>query len=142
MISTVYSNAKQQLLNGGIDLLNDTIKVALLDADYNLDSVNDVFWSDISADEISATGDYSAGGQALANKSVGEDTADEEGYFDADDVLFTGITATFQYIILYKDTGTASTSPLLSCIDLESPVSVSGGNYQITWNADGILRLL
>src|SRR5690242_11712827 len=108
-----YGLPLKNLINGGtlFDWDTDTIKVAILTSAYTPNQDTDDFWNDVSANEASATG-YTAGGAALANKSVTYDTATNQVRLDADDVTWTS-AVTGRYLVVYKDTGTASTSPLL-----------------------------
>ena len=106
-----YNTGKKKLLDGDIDLLTDTIKVCLLDNTHSADIDNDEYYDDISGDEVSASGDYSAGGSALASKTTTVDTGDDVCTFDAQDVGWNGASFTARYAVIYKDTGTASTSP-------------------------------
>jgi hypothetical protein len=46
--------------------------------------------------------------------------------------------------VIYKDTGTASTSPLIGYFDVVAsglPVTPNGGNITVTFNASGIFAL-
>ena len=61
--------------------------------------------------------------------------------FDADDVAWTTSTLTARYAIIYKSTGTSSTSPLIGYIDFSSDKSSVTGTFTIQWNAEGILNL-
>lgn len=65
--------------------------------------------------------------------------------FDAADVTFNLVTGdSVEALILYVDTGTAATSPLVAYIDSSVtglPVTPNGGNIAITWNASGIFAL-
>jgi hypothetical protein len=67
------------------------------------------------------------------------------GVFDGTDVTFTAVTgASVEAIVLYIDTGTASTSPLVAYIDTSVtglPVTPNGGDITITWNGSGIFAL-
>lgn len=140
-IYTIYPIAKKLIPNGSINLLSDTIKVALLYG-YTFDVSHD-YWNDVSSYEISPTGTYPAGGVALSSKVIDLDAVKEEGYFDATDLVAgAGMTANFQQIILYKDTGVASTSPLIGCITKDSVVSLVAQGLNITWHSDGIMRFL
>jgi hypothetical protein len=59
------------------------------------------------------------------------------GVFDAADVTITTVSGDqFEYIIIYKDTGTASTSNLIACIDTATglPCTPNGGDITITWD--------
>jgi hypothetical protein len=47
-------------------------------------------------------------------------------------------------LIIYKDTGTASTSPLIYFVDVAAsglPVTPNGGNITVQFNASGIFAL-
>jgi hypothetical protein len=61
--------------------------------------------------------------------------------FDADDVVWTSSTITARGAVLYKDTGTPSTSPLICYIDFGSNKSSNGADFTIQWSSSGILKL-
>ena len=141
--ATVYNSYKTKLLDSStnIDLSSDTIKLALVTSSYTPNIDTHDFWDDVSANEASGTG-YTAGGQALANKAVTTDTTNDKGKFDADDVTWTISSAlTARYAVLYKSTGTASTSPLIGYIDFGSTYTLSSGTLTITWSANGVLTV-
>lgn len=93
-----------------------TWKVALLDGDYTYDATHDYF-SDVSAEEV-AGGGYTAGGGTLSNVTLTFDSAAEQFIIDADDWAPVGVAVEARYAVVYLDTGTAATSPLISCTDL------------------------
>lgn len=68
-----YHNLSKALMDGDIDLANDTIKVMLLTSSYTPDLDHD-FVDDVSANEVSGTG-YTAGGATLASKAITDDDA-------------------------------------------------------------------
>lgn len=65
--------------------------------------------------------------------------------FDAADVTFSAVSGnSVEALVIYKDTGTPSTSPLIAYIDTVSsglPVTPNGGSISVTWNASGIFAL-
>lgn len=135
---TIYNNFKEILMEGSIDLVSDTVKVALVTG-YTIDVDAHDNWDDVSANEESGTG-YTAGGEALANKTVTQDDTDDEGVFDADDVTWSGLdVGTPSHAIIYKDSGTPSTSPLIAAVELG--VASNGQDYTIQWGAEGIINL-
>lgn len=140
MADVIPNSFKKHIMNGGIDLDTNTIKVMLLTNSHSQDQDNHEFIDDVSANEVSGTG-YTAGGATLANKAVTQDNTDNEGVFDADDVTWSTSTITARYAAIYKDTGTPSTSPLIAIIDFGSDKSSSAGNFTIAWAAEGILNL-
>jgi len=137
----VYRSFKKRLMDGSFDLVNDTVKCALV-AGYTLDEdVHDV-WADISADEIT---DASYAQATLAGKSVtstgtGTGTACK-GKWDATDVTFSSLTGTDpNYAILFDDTLTATIADSLIAA-FELTTATNGGDYKLQWNANGILRI-
>lgn len=123
-----------------VNLASDTVKLMLLTSSHTPNEDADVFISDISANEVSASGTYSAGGATLTKSSSTDDT-DNEGVFDATDVSFTSATITARYAAIYKDTGTPATSPVICVIDFGSNQSSTDGTFTVTFAAEGILNL-
>lgn len=142
MASGVYNNYKVRALGSGtmVDLDGDTIKLALLTSSYTPDFDAHDFFDDVSANEVGASGTYSAGGATLS-VTLTQDNTDNEGVFDATDVSFTSATITARYAVIYKSTGTASTSPLICLIDFGSNQTSTAGTFTITFAAEGILNI-
>lgn len=126
-------------MDGSIDLDTDTIKVALVTSSYTPDQDAHDFFNDVT-NEVSATG-YTAGGATLANKAVTQDNTDNEGVFDADDVTWSSSSIVARGAVIYKDTGSAATSPLIAYIDFGSDQTSSSGDFTISWNSEGIINL-
>jgi hypothetical protein len=137
MASQLYNSFKRDIMNGSIDLDTDTIKIALCSSSYTPDIDSHTKFSDIT-NEISAAG-YTAGGASLANKAVAVDNTNNRAYFDADDVSWSpGATFTVRYAILYKSTGTPSTSNLIGYIDFTTDrTAPSGDTFLINFTAPG-----
>jgi hypothetical protein len=132
MASALYTPFKKLLLDGDIDLLTDNIKVVLVDAaDYTFSAAHD-FLDDVAAGARVATSGN------LASKTT------TSGSFDSDNVTFTAVTGDVsEAVILYKDTGVASTSPLIAYIDTATglPVTPNGGDITVTVHASGWFSL-
>lgn len=125
MANILYPNGKENLLNGEIDLVDDTIKVAMIDTDTYTYSATHEFYSDLSGIVDTPV--------ALTTKST------TDGVFDADDATFTSVTGnTVEALVIYKDTGTPSTSPLIVYIDSGTnlPVTPNGGDITVQWSDD------
>lgn len=126
MANALYPSFKALLLTGGIDLASDTIKAALIDTGtYTYSSAHD-FYDDVSG--VVGTP------QTLGSKTT---TA---GVFDAANSTFSAVTgSSVEAIIVYKDTGTPGTSPLIAYIDTGTglPVTPNGGDITITWDNGG-----
>jgi hypothetical protein len=126
MANQMYGLGRQAFLAGSIAILSDNIKVCLVStASYTLSINTDQFLSDIPGGAIVATSGN------LASKS------DTLGVFNAATVTFTAVTgAAAALVVLYKDTGTGSTSPLIGAIDTGTglPVTPNGGDITLTWD--------
>jgi hypothetical protein len=143
MASFIYNNYKQGIFdnttNLRVDLDTDTIKVALVTSSYTPNADTHDFFDDVT-NEVVGTG-YTAGGATLATPTVTLDTANDRVDFDADDTQWTTSTITARAAVIYKSTGTASTSPLIAYIDFTTDQISSAGTFLIQWSASGILRL-
>lgn len=135
----VYGLAQQSLTSGEINWLTDTIKVMLCTATYTPNQDTHRYKSDITA-EVTGTG-YTAGGVALANKTNAYNTGTNVQKLDADDSSWANSTITARYGIVYKDTGTASTSPLICYVDFDANIATTAGTFSIVWDAAGIVTL-
>lgn len=132
--------ALYRFLHRGVDWENDTIKVAYFTGDHVYD-VNDVFFSDISANEVSGSG-YTSGGFTLANCSA---VAESDGFdkWDADDTNNGNMTVTnATYYVIYKDSGDPATSVLIRSTEFRNgPYSPDNDVLDIEFSDRGILRL-
>ena len=123
----LYTNVFTAAFNSEIDLSGDTIKVALCTSSYTPDQDAHDYFDDIT-NEISGTG-YTSGGEELSNKS--ESAASGTYTFDADDTVWSSSTFTARYAIIYKDTGTPGTSPLIGYVDFGADVSPTASDMTI-----------
>lgn len=140
MADVIYNAFKKYLMNGSVDLDTDTINVILVTSTYVPNQDTHAFRSDIT-NEVVGTG-YTAGGQALASKTVTQDDIDNEGVFDAADITWTTATITARAAVLCKIRGGAATLDEIICyIDFGADKTSTGGNFTIQWNAEGILNL-
>jgi hypothetical protein len=141
MANAIYPTAKDKWMNPGtlgvssgtsIDLIDDTIKIALIDTGIYTYSAAHEFL-------ISANAAIVGSAQTLNTKTVAS------GVFDAADVTFPLVSgASIEALIIYKDTGAPVTSPLILYIDVVAsglPLTPSGGNVTATFNASGIFAL-
>jgi hypothetical protein len=139
MANVVYNSAKGKLIDGSIDLNTDTIKVALVTSSYTPNIDTHDFFDDVT-NEVSGAG-YTTGGATLASPTVTVDLTNNRAEFDATDTSWSSATITARGAVVYKSTGTATTSPLICYIDFTTDQSSTVGTFAITWNAEGILQL-
>lgn len=134
MANALYPLWKEQLLQftTNNNLSTGTVKVALIDTGTYTYSAAHQYWSSASAASVGTP-------QTLGSKTY------TNGVFDAADATFTAVTGnTVEALIIYIDTGTASTSPLVAYIDTGVtglPVTPNGGDISVSWNASGIFAL-
>jgi hypothetical protein len=141
MPSKLYGQFLSQALNKEIDWDTDTIKVALLTNSYTPDQDAHNYLDDVVAYEVSGTG-YTAGGNTLANKTNAYNSATNVIVLDADDTTWSSSTITARYAVVYDATpATNATRPLIGYVDFGSDQSSSNGNFTITWDATGIVRI-
>lgn len=134
MANALYPLWKEQLLQftANNNLSAGTVKVALIDTGTYTYSAAHQFWSSASAASVGTP-------QTIGSKTF------TNGVFDGANVTFTAVTGnSVEALIIYIDTGSAATSPLVAYIDTSVtglPVTPNGGDITITWNASGIFAL-
>lgn len=138
MTVTTYDSYHYDLACGVFDFRTDVIKLALTSSSYTPNRATHDKFDDIT-NEIAAGGGYTSGGWTLASQTLTKDTTNHRAVFDAADINEDPSTiSNARYGILYKSTGTPSTSPLIACIDFATDQSSSAGPFKVTWPTDGI----
>lgn len=126
MANTLYDFARQRFLESQINWMTDTIKVLLVDTGaYTPQTAVHQYLADIPVSS------RIAGPITLTSKST------TGGAADASDCTFTSVTgASIEAIVIYKDTGTEATSPLIAYIDTATglPITPNGGDIIVTWD--------
>lgn len=138
---TLYNQVSEMLANGAVDLDGATVKLALVTSGYAFNAEHDE-WADASASEVSDAS-YAAGGVALTGKALTRSGGQTK--FDADDVTFPALSATFRRGLLYvSGSAFGKTNPLLAAVlfdDTPGDVTVAGVNFRVQWHANGILTV-
>lgn len=136
MANALYDLARQSFLSQSpsIDWDTDNIKCSLVrSSDYTPNLATDQFLSSVPT-RVADSGNF-------GTKTVAA------GVADAADITFTAVAAgaAIQYLLIWKDTGVAGTSPLIALIDTATglPVTPNGGDIVIAWDggANKIFRL-
>lgn len=132
MANALYGLGRQAFLEGDIDWVVDNIKAVLVDtADYTVSIDVDDNLDDIALVGRVATSSNFAGKSATL------------GVADANDITFSAVTGDpSEALVIYKDTGVASTSKLIAYIDTATglPATPNGGNIVVGWS-DGANRI-
>lgn len=136
-MSTLYLKGIEQTFLGNIAFETDTLKLKYMSTSYTPNAGTESFLSDVSASEASG-----APTETLANVDVRIDTGNSRVEIDFDDVTEASVTTTTDKFIIYKDTGVASTSPLIGCFDIvEGTLAPVSGTLALTFNAEGIFSV-
>jgi len=138
----IYNKFKEQVLLGEVDLVDDTLKVALVAA-YTPDIDTHTAWATTAAPgslEFATDGNYSAA--TLGSASATVDTDNDRAAFDGADVTWSSLnlgssSASPSHAVMYDDT---HASDLLVCY-WEVTTASNGGNYTLQFNATGIMTL-
>lgn len=131
MANVLYPKAKEDFLNGNLNLSSNTVTLALIDtAVYTFSSAHEDR-ADVPNTAVVA-----------ANNLINQTTT--SGIFDADDVIYPAVSgANCEALILYHNTGDAenngadqSTSRLIGYIDLAAglPILPNGGDITVRFS--------
>ena len=126
MANSLYDKGRQKFLDGDISWTNDNIKIALLDTDeYTVDLSTHEFLSDIpGAARVAISGN-------LASKTSTAGVANAAAV-----TLSTVSGARCEAVVIFKDSGNPTTSPLIAYIDTGTglPITPNGGDILINWD--------
>ena len=135
MANAVYPKYKETILGAATNtnLSSGTVKVALVDTAVYTYNTAHQFLS-------SLTGTVGTAQTIPATKTL------TDGVFKTTGTnTFTAVpgTTSIEALVLYVDTGSSATSPLVAYLDTNVglPVTSNGGDITITWNASGIFAL-
>ena len=126
MANGLYDAARAAFLNADIDWTADDIRAILIDTGtYTVNLSTHDFLDDIP------------GGARVATSSALSGKTSAAGVADANDVTFSAVSgATVEAVVLYKHTGTESTSNLIAYMDTGMtglPVTPNGGDITVQW---------
>lgn len=132
MASVWYPKAKEQFLQGGINLSTGVVRAVLIDTGtYTYNAAHNAY------DDLAGVVGTESG--AFASKTF------TDGVFDAADITFSAVTgATVEAIVVFLDTGTPASDLLLLYIDSASsglPATPNGGDIVVGWSGSGIATL-
>jgi hypothetical protein len=124
-MNALYGNAKTLLWTAGTNWTSANLKAVLVTAAYVPNLATDQFLNVISG------GDIVSSGVALTGKSI------NLGALSANPVVFSGVAVSAQVamLVIYIDTGSSSTSPLVALINVATGLilTATGGNITCTF---------
>lgn len=140
-----YGKAHTHSIKGEIAYLTDTIKVILVGAGYVLDQDLHESYADAVATEVAAGNGYTAGGATLGTKTVTYDSATNRTRLFAANAVWTPAAAqtlSASGALIYKYSGTNSTSWLLGYVNFGQVISATGAALTINWDiTDGMMYI-
>jgi hypothetical protein len=125
MANALYSKAKEAFLNGSINMVANTITIALVDTGVYTYSASHQYRNEVSNSAVISSA-------TLANKTI------TNGVFDADDATFSSVTgANCEALLIFQDTGIQSTSRLIAYIDSATglPILPNGGDISVAFSS-------
>ena len=125
MANALYSKAKEAFLNGSINMVANTITIALVDTGVYTYSATHQFRNEVSNSAVISS-------TTLANKTI------TNGVFDADDATFSSVTgANCEALLIFQDTGIQTTSRLIAYIDSATglPILPDGGDISVAFSS-------
>jgi len=125
MANALYPKAKEAFLNGSINMVANTITIALVDTGVYTYSSSHQYRNEVSNSAVISS-------TTLSNKTI------TNGVFDADDATFSSVTgANCEALLIFQDTGIQSTSRLIAYIDSATglPILPNGGDISVAFSS-------
>jgi hypothetical protein len=125
MSNALYSKAKEAFLNGSINMVANTVTIALVDTGVYTYSSSHQYRNEVSNSAVISS-------TTLSNKTI------TNGVFDADDATFSSVTgANCEALLIFQDTGVQSTSRLIAYIDSATglPILPNGGDISVAFSS-------
>lgn len=138
MASDLYNRGTYRIVNQNFNWTSTSVGVLLVTSTYTPAYTHN-FVSDITNE---LTGGGYARLTAIASRTITEDDTNHRVILDGADIQFPSLGAaagTPQYAIIYDNTnGTDATRDLVGYIDLGTPPTPDGNNYNIAWDTVGL----
>ena len=136
-ITQAIANAfKQQLLEGDSNFKSsggDVFKLALYTSSATLNSTTTAY---SATNEVSNSGQYTAGGSKLTGQSanIGTGTGKGVAFVDFADLSFTGVTLTARGALIYN-TSSAVTNAAVAVLDFGADKTATSGTFTVQFPA-------
>lgn len=135
-MSTFYAKGIEDALEAVLGITpaaTGTLSFAFMATSYTADDEADQFWSDISSQIASGTTV-----RTVTGATVRRDTANNRIEIDIDNPTETPVTASTDKGVLFMDTGTPTTSPLILEVTISATLSPVGGDLTLVVDAEGL----
>ena len=128
----VANSFKKELLEGKHDFQfsgGDNFKLALYTSAATLNSATTAY---TSTNEVTASGQYSAGGGSLVKPNPSTSVASGVAIVDFSDLSFTGVTLTARGALIYN---TSNSNSAVAVLDFGSDKTATSGTFTIQFPA-------
>ena len=118
-----------------------TIKIALIKAAYT-PSVDDDFFADCAAEQVTVGDTYTSGGRPIASNTLTLTTATGTVMFDAADITWTASATGFGYArtaVMYDLSGATAAAPLIAYAGFGADKGNTSGD--LTLQMDGVFTI-
>lgn len=133
MANVLYDHGRNLFATAGINWASANLKAILVTSSYVPNLATDQFLNVIS------------GGDIISSAVALTGLATNAGVCSANPVIFSGVSsgAVATYLIIYVDTGSSSTSPLIALINVAEglPLTATGGNITCTFFGNEVFEL-
>ena len=139
-----YNTGPKHFTNGDIDwdAAGTAIKCSLMGTAYTPSQDSHEYWSDVTANEVPNGSGYASRGSVIGPGTVTVDTASRETRLDSIvNPAWASASFTARYAVIWKDTGTDATSPLMAYVDFGAAETVASGTFTITWDTSGLMKI-
>jgi hypothetical protein len=136
--ATPYGAFLTGLGQAAFTFASDTFKVCLLTSSYSPNQDTHTYYSDLN-NEVAAGGGYTTGGQALTGVTWTYDATNKRTVLGANNLTWPAANFTMRYAVVYKSTGTGTTSRLIGYVDYGGSF-VLNQDFVITFST-GVMRI-
>ena len=137
--ATPYGQSFKGLGLGRFDFTTHTFKIMLTTASYLPNFDTDEFKSAVT-NELSSGNGYTTGGQALTGLTWTYDATNDWCLLTCTAPVWNNASFSARRAVIYRDTGDAATSPLLSYVDFGANATPAGTPFTITFS-NGVYRV-
>jgi hypothetical protein len=138
----LYGPMLTALWNAEFDYDTHAINATLHTSTYTPNQDTHDYFND-ATNELGTAGGYTAGGLALASKTVTYTGGTNTHVLDAADLQWAAATLTFRTLVLHdRNAGTDATRPLIGYQQSDTDITATGGNLDVVWNAAGIVSIV
>lgn len=129
MANAIFDKGREKFLLGSIAYGSDNIKMVLVRS-YTPNTSTHEFLSDVTG---------GGGGTIVATSGNFASKTTTAGVADAADITYSAVSAgaACNHLVIYKDTGSAATSPLIAVEDTATglPVTPNGGDITVVFDS-------